>query len=77
MSPVPEFTPTPTIAPAEETVKFVKPMRLVPAVVPERMVSQPVPTLIAEEVKAPAPDSVRVPTFSPLMVSVPAALVAV
>lgn len=38
--------------PAEVTVRLVNPIRLLPAVVPARMVSQPVPTLMAFSVAA-------------------------
>lgn len=56
--------PTVTRAPALEREALVKEKILVPAVVPERSVSQPVPRLIAAEVM-PVP-SVTLPTFRAL-----------
>ena len=64
MRPEPELTPTVTRAPALESEELVKEKMFVPAVVPERMVSQPVPTLMAAEV-TPVP-SVTLPTFRAL-----------
>src|SRR3972149_12246191 len=66
--------PACVIAPAEVTVKLVKLIRLVPAVVPDKIVSKPVPTLMAFEVIV-APGSVRFPNLKPLTVSVPVELV--
>ena len=51
------------IFPAEETSKFVKFRRLVPAVVPEIISSHPEPTLMA--VSAPAPGLAKVAMFIP------------
>ena len=57
------FAPTTVIVPADERDEFVNEKMFVPAVVPLIRVSQPVPILIADEVKLP--ESVTLAMFTP------------
>ena len=68
MPPLAAMAPAAVTAPPDVTVKLVKLIRLVPAVVPLIKSSQPVPMLIAAEVKLP--ESVTLAMFNPLTLQV-------
>lgn len=61
--------PAPVTDPALDTSKLVKSMSDVPAVLPDKMVSHPVPTLMALEVEPPVADEMLIPV--PLVMAVP------
>ena len=74
--PAKKAAPPDVTVPPEATSKLVKSIKLVPAVVPDKMLSQPEPTLMAVSVaavpvKAPMLRALRVTWASPVTASIP------